>query len=92
MLRDYDLDGDKDIFTAGIFGMRVFENAGSLTWNIIEDPLRTLGFSGMIGLQMNASDIPAIADFDGDLDLDVLVFDFANGSTIRPNSREVYIY
>ena len=83
LLRDYDCDGDKDLFTDSQLGFRVFENIGnnSPEWELAVDPIRTLG-SQMINLLFNDSDIPAIEDLDGDGDLDVLAFNFATGLNI----------
>ncbi len=78
LLRDFNRDGKKDIFTSDPFGMRVFVNVtkpgGNLEWRDFNPgfPILTIGFSGSINLQVNGTDIPAIDDVDGDGDLDVL--------------------
>jgi hypothetical protein len=75
LLRDFNCDGKKDIFTSDIFGVRVFQNVTApgqaLEWKDL-DILRTDGLSGDINVKVNQSDIPAIDDVDGDGDLDVL--------------------
>ena len=87
LLRDFDCDGEKDLFANSQLGMKVYRNArtqtGDLSWLLVADPLLTTGSSGDINLQVNVTDIPAIDDLDNDGDLDILVFDFASGETIR---------
>lgn len=82
---DYDCDGEKDIFTYTNLGIRVFKNtSGSqLSWELVEDPIFTEGTSSQVNLALNSTDIPAIADVDGDDDLDILVFNFASGGAIQ---------
>ncbi len=78
LLRDFNCDGKKDIFTSDPFGMRAFVNTTApgknLSWRKFNPdfPILTIGFSGNINLQVNGTDIPAIDDIDGDGDLDVL--------------------
>lgn len=75
-LMDYDGDGDKDLFTSTLGGIQVYPNVG----NIFPKSLATLkstGLNGLINIYVSASDIPAIADVDGDGDLDVLAFESA---------------
>ena len=94
---DYDGDGKKDIFNNGERGIVVYKNVsktqGPAQWKMVANPLSTTGFSGKINLIANAADIPGIADIDNDGDLDILVYDFAVGGTIRFNknmSEELY--
>ena len=97
LLRDYNCDGKKDIFTSHSFGIRVFINTtpagGQINWtpfvtgidNSGNDQyfLKTRGFTSDINMQMNLSDIPAIEDIDGDSDLDILLFRPSGSSTIE---------
>ncbi|MCA6079001.1 FG-GAP-like repeat-containing protein [Fulvivirga sedimenti] len=93
LLRDFNGDGKKDIFTSTSLGMEVYVNVGNadegLKWRRYNDkspapsPLLTKGFNSIINLQLNATDIPAIDDIDSDGDLDILVFRFAGGSTVE---------
>ncbi len=78
LLRDFNCDGKKDIFTSDPFGMKAFVNVtapgGPLRWRQFNGdfPILTIGFTGTINLQVNGTDIPAIDDIDGDGDLDIL--------------------
>jgi hypothetical protein len=76
LLRDYDSDGLKDLFTHTPFGIKVYRNitspGGVTTWELFMDPIFTEGFSGQINLQVNVLDLPGISDLDGDGDLDIL--------------------
>lgn len=86
VLADYNCDGQKDIFTSSVFGIKVYQGAvrnGKIAWDLVADPIYTIGFAGQINLQVNVSDIPAIVDVDGDGDLDILVFNFAGAGTIE---------
>ncbi|MDW3208607.1 MAG: T9SS type A sorting domain-containing protein [Reichenbachiella sp.] len=86
VLADYDCDGQKDLFTYTGQGIRVFKNLGTennVSWQEIANPLKTQGSSSSINLFFNPTDIPSIADLDGDGDLDILVFDFASSSQIE---------
>lgn len=86
ILADYDCDGQKDLFTYTGQGMRVFRNISTnntIAWELVADPLKTLGSSSNINLLFNLTDIPIIADLDQDGDLDILGFDFASSSQIE---------
>lgn len=83
LLRDMDCDGDLDLFTHTIFGIKVYEQVAPFSWQLFADPLLTLGSSGEVNIQVNGADYPAIEDLDGDGDLDVLIYNFATGETLR---------
>lgn len=85
IMRDYDCDGKKDIFTSSAFGITLYRNiseGGEPAWEVSADPVTTLGTGSVINLKVNGSDIPAIEDMDGDGDLDILMFGF-NGGEIQ---------
>ncbi len=89
LLRDFNCDGKKDLFTSDPFGIVVFVNVTktgeTLKWRTYNPgfPLLTKGFSGNINLKVNASDIPAIDDIDGDGDLDFLNLKFVGTGTVE---------
>lgn len=98
LLRDYNCDGKKDIFTGDVLGMKVYTNTTSspeaLSW---EQFLFDTGFDGArsnvlltknpateikVNLQLQFDDLPAISDVDGDGDLDILNIQYA-GHTVE---------
>ena len=82
IMRDYDCDGKKDIFTSSPFGVTLYQNVSIgklLSWKVSVEPLTTLGTESIINLKINGTDIPAIEDIDGDGDLDILAFGFNGG-------------
>lgn len=89
LLRDFNCDGRKDLFTSDPFGIQVFVNitkpGESLKWRTYNPgfPLLTKGFSSNINLKVNETDIPAIDDIDGDGDLDVLNVKFVGIGSIE---------
>lgn len=95
LLRDFNGDGKKDIFTGDNLGIKVYINTTSTeahpTWEIfmffdgfeLRPTLLTTGFSGKINVQLNADDLPAISDMDGDGDLDLMVPKWPSGATLE---------
>ena len=84
LLRDYNCDGRKDIFTGHTLGIKVYRNAtsgGNLAWEQhmfstgFRDPesnvLMTRGATTNVNLQLQPDDLPSISDVDGDGDLDI---------------------
>ena len=77
---DYDGDGKEDIFTysQGWAGMKVYRNvstAEQLDFELVVEPyLTSYQGGGAVNLLATNADYPAIADLDGDGDLDILTF------------------
>ncbi len=89
LLRDYNCDGLKDIFTSTSLGIRVYRQEASNDkfpkFTLAEDALfyRSRNGNSNINMQVNSADIPAIVDMDGDGDLDVLLTEFSGGYTLE---------
>lgn len=94
LLRDINCDGKKDIFTSDPFGLVAFINTTRpgqpLSWRPFNkntsnnpQPIFTIGSVGNINLKINADDVPAIDDIDGDGDLDILNMRFVSPNTLE---------
>ncbi|MEZ0487212.1 FG-GAP-like repeat-containing protein [Fibrella aquatica] len=81
VLIDYDGDGQKDLFASAPSGMQVWRNtsapgqSGTLRWELIASPVYQEGLSSRTNLYVAGLDTPAILDYDGDGDIDVVAFD-----------------
>lgn len=81
LLLDYNNDGINDIFTyttggAGLYQTNI-SGDGNYSFTLVEDVFSFEGFSGIINISMNSSDLPAFTDINNDGDIDVLVFEFS---------------
>lgn len=82
LLRDYNDDGKKDIFTSESSGIAVYKNTssnGELSFEKMTGQLKSDHYpqdpnSNPINIYIQTQDIPAIDDIDGDGDLDILNF------------------
>lgn len=96
LLRDYNGDGKKDLFTGDVLGIKVFKNVTlpgqPPAWQHVlfntgfgtkSTVLLTKGFSGKVNLQQNFDDMPAFRDVDGDGDLDIFCARYPTGNTIE---------
>lgn len=97
LLRDYNGDGKKDIFTGDNLGMKVYENITTIDglpeWKQVlffsgfagpkSSVLLTKGVTFKINLQLNYDDLPSISDADGDGDLDIFNAGYTNSSQIE---------
>ncbi len=81
---DYDRDGRMDLFTYGNAGVRVFRNVSddTLKFTPVTGLLESFYYTGKVGILVTPVDYPAIADIDGDGDLDLLTF-FGLGSFVE---------
>lgn len=82
ILKDFDCDGLKDIFTSTALGIKVYRNttAGNkLTWEVAKP---FLSFDSGTNIQVSPNDIPGIADIDGDGALDILTYRFGTSTTV----------
>lgn len=92
LLRDYDCDGQRDIFTYSPVGgsFAVYRNTGSAETGISFEPVNEsvqsyYAFNATqftTNIYVSSQDIPAIFDFDGDGDLDILTFG-VNGTMVE---------
>jgi len=73
-LVDYNNDGKEDIFTYTTGGIRVFKNVsnGSLQFQLAKDPILSYYGSTYTNIFCLTETFPAIADIDGDGDIDIL--------------------
>ncbi len=88
LLRDYNNDGQKDIFSSTPFGVVVYQNTKNetrnLTFKVAKDLLFSTGITGNpLNLSIDVTDIPAILDLDNDGDMDILNFRPAIGTTVE---------
>ena len=78
LLRDYDQDGKKDIFSYVSGGIGVWKNKSTSSTNSFEKVsspyVYSYQFGNMTNLYVSKVDIPDINDIDGDGDIDVLTF------------------
>ena len=93
VLRDYNCDGKKDLFTFGQIGVFIYQNVTQsgkpLSWkklsfynsetSLHSEVLLTKGFS-ITNLLPGTNDLPNFIDMDGDGDLDVLNMKFVSPS------------
>ncbi|MBL0741562.1 FG-GAP-like repeat-containing protein [Chryseolinea lacunae] len=97
LLRDFNCDGQKDIFTGDILGIKVFTNTTASgqtpSWKQFlfysgpggtkSQVLLSKGFSGLINVQLQFDDLPSLLDADGDGDLDLFDVRFVGDGTVE---------
>lgn len=87
LLRDYDCDGNPDIFTSVASGIAVYrqrrDENQTIHFELIENLLFTQTEDGSSEpIYVAITDIPAIVDVDGDGDLDILSFDIIGSRVV----------
>ena len=92
LMRDYDCDGKRDIFTYSPLGgsFAVYRNTGTaetgISFELVNETVQsyyafnTTQFT--TNIYVSSQDVPAIFDFDGDGDLDILTFS-VNGTMVE---------
>ncbi len=82
LLKDFDCDGKKDLFTSTTLGIKVYRNTSGqdgISWSVASE---FLTFDNGSNIQLAPSDIPGIEDVNGDGALDILTFRFGNANSI----------
>lgn len=76
ILIDYNRDGKEDIFTYGLAGISIYKNISEtrLQFELVTEQLQAYYYNGYTNLYASPDDYLAIADIDGDGDLDILNF------------------
>ncbi|MGE3825820.1 MAG: FG-GAP repeat domain-containing protein, partial [Bacteroidia bacterium] len=78
LLRDYDMDGKKDIFTYSNGATAVYRNttstADSVTFELMTSFMKSFYNPNYLALYISPVDLPTFIDVDNDGDLDVLTF------------------
>jgi hypothetical protein len=77
VMKDITCDGVADLFTfnnGSIVVYKGFFEEDSLRFELVSDGIFYEGFSGLVNVYSSFVDRPAIADFDGDGDMDILTF------------------
>lgn len=83
VLADYDQDGKKDLFTSTPLGIKVYKNTSQgsqISWQIGQNFLK---LDGANNIPVNNLDTPLFQDVDGDGDLDMVIFNFAQGDFLE---------
>ncbi|MFC5271160.1 T9SS type A sorting domain-containing protein [Adhaeribacter terreus] len=96
LLRDYDGDGKKDIFSVEPLGLVVYQNITPAGGPVTFGPKRFLKqdtYGKNDAMLTGTYTLPAIADIDGDGDLDILSFDENDGTFVyhfKNKSQELF--
>ncbi len=93
---DYNNDGKKDLFTAGIGGVKVYKNVGDaingLQWVVAKELIYSDNWGAMLNLYVSTADIPAFVDVEGDGDIDVLTFHISGEHLQYHQNQSIELY
>lgn len=95
LLRDFDADGDADIYTYSNGGMAVYRNDGNadtLIFTLMTPKLLSDYGNGLINIYVSPTDLPAIMDVDGDSDMDVVTFSLFGTSAEYHRNMSIETY
>lgn len=83
VLADFDQDGKKDLFTSTALGIKVYKNTSQgsqISWQLAQNFLK---LDGANNIPVNNLDAPLLQDLDADGDLDLVIFNFAQGDFLE---------
>lgn len=81
VIKDFDCDGRKDLFTSTSLGVKVYRNVSEdeLSWQVASN---FLTFDEGSNIQVAATDIPGIADINGDGAIDLITYRFGSSGSV----------
>ena len=77
ILRDFNCDGKKDIWSYATGGIKVYKNigtSGNIEFELVTDLVKSYYNTSYLNLYVSSTDIPSVDDIDYDGDLDVITF------------------
>ena len=83
ILADFDKDGKKDLFTSTALGIKAYKNTSlgnQISWSVAQNFLK---LDGANNIPVNNLDTPLLQDLDGDGDLDLVIFNYAQGDFLE---------
>ena len=100
LLRDFNNDGKKDIFTHTSAGVRVFKNISTTATGLLFESFSNLLYTTTMdqspnftyNLPVESTSIPAILDLDDDGDMDIVFLDNHNGYVEVHQNRSIQLY